>query len=172
MNTPIVLTIIAEDKPGIVQTVSDVLHAHGGSWTQSNMSALAGYFAGILLASVPSDRSDACVADLHDLESKGIRVIANASRESKSTSKRHQYNLNLVGNDRPGIVRDIARVLSSYNVNVNDLETVVESASMSGGDVFRANAQLAIPAGTDIGALESELEEMANDLMVDITFQK
>jgi len=59
MKTSIVLTIIADDQPGIVNTVSKALYNHGGGWTDSSMSSLAGQFAGILLASVPSERADA-----------------------------------------------------------------------------------------------------------------
>ena len=172
MNTSIVLTVIANDKPGVIQTVSGVLKKHGGSWNQSSMSSLAGQFAGILLASVPADRSDACLDELHGLESQGLRVIAHACSEETVRQDTHEYVLDLVGNDRPGIVHEITRVLANYNVNVHDLETVVEAASMGGGDLFRAKARLAIPAGTDIDLLEGEIEEMANDLMVEISFEK
>lgn len=172
MNTSIVLTIISEDHPGIIKTVSTVLHTHGGSWSQSSMSSLAGHFAGILLATVPSENAEACVAELHALETKGIRVIANLGTERPVEKDTLEYSLDLVGNDRPGIVRDITGVLSRHNVNVHDLESVTEAASMGGAELFRATAQLAVPDGTDIDALESELEEMANDLMVDISFKK
>ena len=67
MNTPIVLTVIADDHPGIINTVSEVLYKYGGAWTESSMASLAGQFAGILLASVPSDKADACVEALQGL---------------------------------------------------------------------------------------------------------
>lgn len=171
MNTSIVLTVIAEDRPGVIQTVSSALNKHGGSWTQSSMSSLAGQFAGILLASVPNDRTDACLAELQQLESEGLQVIAHVSCEEPVKDETHQYLLELVGNDHPGIVHDIFTVLANHNVNVHDLETLVEGASMGGGDLFRASALLVIPASADVDALESELEDVANDLMVDISFK-
>ena len=172
MNISIVLTVIADDKPGVIQIVSRVLKKHGGSWTQSSMSTLAGQFAGILLASVPRNRSDICLDELRGLESQGLHVIADVSSGEPSIEDTLEYDLDLVGNDHPGIVHDITSVLANYKVNVHDLETVVEPASMGGGEIFRANAHLMIPVGTDIEALEDELEEMANDLMVDISFNK
>jgi glycine cleavage system regulatory protein len=172
MNTSIVLTVIADDQPGVIQAVSSVLKNHGGSWTQSSMSSLAGQFAGILLASVPSDKTDACLAELHGLESRGMHIIAHASGGETATGKTHEYELELVGNDRPGIVHDITTVLANHKVNVHNLETTVESASMGGGELFKATAQLVVPESADIDALESELEDMANDLMVDIRFEK
>jgi len=172
MNTSIVLTILADDQPGIIQTVSSVLQKHGGSWTQSSMSSLAGQFAGILLVSVPDKNSTACQQDLHGLESRGLHVISHVGKPPLVTEETNVYVLELVGNDRQGIVHDITTVLINHNVNVKDLETLVEAASMGGGELFRAKAELVVPVSTDIGMLESELEELANDLMVDISFQK
>jgi glycine cleavage system regulatory protein len=172
MNTSIVLTIIADDQPGIIETVSDVLNKHGGNWTQSSMSSLAGQFAGILLASVPTDKADACLRELEDLEDEGMRIITHACDDEPQTESGIRFSLDLVGNDRPGIVHDITSVLAAHKVSVHDLETVVESASMAGGELFRAKAQLVAPESADIDALETELEDLANDLMVDIRFEK
>ena len=123
MNRSIVLTVIAEDRPGVIQAVSSVLKRNGGNWTQSSMSSLAGQFAGILLASVPSDRVDNCLEQLRALESEGLQVIAHVSSEVCHAEETQEYGLDLVGNDHPGIVNNITRVLAKYNVNVKDLET-------------------------------------------------
>lgn len=172
MNTSIVLTVIADDKPGVIKTVSSTLTSHGGSWIQSSMSSLAGQFAGILLVTVPADNTDAFLEALKDLESIGLRVIAHIGNGEPAAEVTNEYVLDLVGNDRAGIVRDITTVLASYDVNVHDFETVVEGASMAGGEIFRARAKLIVPVTTDTDALTDELEDMANDLMVDISFDK
>lgn len=172
MNTSIVLTIIADDQPGVINTVSQALYKHGGSWTQSSMSSLAGQFAGILLASVPSQKAQACVEELHQLKSQGLQVIAQVSSESPATDQTYEYNLDLVGNDRRGIVHDITTILTNHNVNVLNLETISESASMGGGNLFKAKAELVVPASVDIDVLEDDLENIANELMVDILFKK
>ena len=82
MNTSIVLTVIANDQPGVIQMVSRVVTEFGGSWTQSSMSSLAGHFAGILLVSVPSHKTEACIEKLQALESKGLRIMANVGSEA------------------------------------------------------------------------------------------
>ena len=172
MKTSIVLTIIADDQPGIINTVSKALYNHGGGWTDSSMSSLAGQFAGILLASVPSKEADACVEELRQLRTQGLHVVAHVSGESSTTEETHEYILDLVGNDRRGIVHDISTILANHNVNVLNLDTISESASMGGGDLFKARAELVVPASADIDALEDELENIANELMVDIVFKK
>jgi len=172
MNTSIILTIIADDQPGIIETVSKVLKKHNGNWTQSSMSSLAGQFAGILLASVPSDKTEACLAELKALASEGLRIIAHTSSGETQPENMEEYSMALVGNDRPGIVHDITGVLAAHKVSVIDFDTSVEGASMGGGDLFKAKATLLVPGSSDIFALESEIEDIANDLMVDIIFEK
>ena len=100
-----------------------------------------------------------------------MEVIAHVSSESTTTEKTQEYILDLVGNDRRGIVHDITTILTNHNVNVLNLDTISESASMGGGELFKAKAELVVPASTDIDVLESELEDIANELMVDILFK-
>jgi glycine cleavage system regulatory protein len=172
MKTSIVLTVIADDQPGIIQTVSETLQNHDGNWSQSSMSSLGGQFAGILLVSVPAEETDACLAELSGLESRGLKITARVCGDESPVTNASSFTLDLVGHDRPGIVHDITTVLASHQVSVHDLETVVESASMAGGELFKASAQLLVPEDTDVEALESELHDLANDLMVDIRFEK
>jgi len=171
MNTSIVLTVIADDQPGIIQRVSQVVTEFGGTWTQSSMSSLAGQFAGILLVSVPRNKTDACVEKLHALKSSGLHVIAHVGDKATEEEGTNEYSLELVGNDRPGIVHDITTLLARHHVNVLNLETLVEAASMGGGELFRAHAKLVVPVKADVDELEAEIEELANDLMVNITFE-
>lgn len=135
------------------------------------MSSLAGQFAGILLASVPGENREACLADIQALESRGLRVIACAAGEPITAEKTETYSLSLIGNDRPGIVHDITTLLANQKVSVQDFETMVEGASMGGGEIFKANAVLLVPENVDIDDLSTELEDLANDLMVDINFK-
>jgi glycine cleavage system regulatory protein len=170
MSTPIVLTILGKDHPGIVESLSAVLARHNGNWTQSSMSSLAGQFAGILLATVPRDNAAACIADLEALSATGLQVNVHASDISAPAAATQEFAMDLVGHDRHGIVRDITHVLTRHGVNVQELETEVESASMAGGSLFRARAWLSAPESVDLDALERELEEIANELMVEIRF--
>jgi glycine cleavage system regulatory protein len=172
MNTSIVLTVIADDHPGIVNAVSEVLYKHGGAWTESSMASLAGQFAGILLASVEREAAEACINELQGLASQGLRVIAQLGEAPLDAGAMREYMLDLVGNDRRGIVHDITSVLARFDVNVQQLETVVEGVPMGGGEVFKATARLLVPQDTDIDALETELEAIANELMVKITLKE
>ena len=53
-------------------------------------------------------------------------------------------------------------------MNVEELQTECVAAPESGQPLFRATAQLRLPAGVDEASLRTALEAVAADLMVDI----
>ena len=171
MSTSIVLTVVSDDHPGIVEALSDVIANHGGNWTESSMMSLAGKFAGILLVPVPTDQADDFISALEALESEGIQVVAQRSDAVSDADAAREYSIELVGQDRPGIVYEITEVLAKHGVNVQELETTVQSASMSGESLFMANARIFIPREADLEKLQDELEDLANELMVDIELE-
>ncbi|WP_263143768.1 ACT domain-containing protein [Pseudomonas sp. RIT-PI-AD] len=163
----LVLTVIAADQPGLVERIAQCIAAQGGNWLDSRMSRMAGQFAGILRVAVPGEGYDALVKSLQDLAAQGIRVmVAGGGSEPALDGKSIQ--LDLVGNDRPGIVRDITRLLAEQGVNLERLHTEVLPAPMSGEPLFHAQALLAVPAGLALDALQARLETLADDLMVEL----
>ncbi|WP_210397161.1 glycine cleavage system protein R [Motiliproteus sediminis] len=168
MKKSLVLTLIGPDKPGIVEQLSALLANHGGNWEQSSMSRLAGQFAGILIASVDDAAESALMNDLQGLEQQGLRVLATADQADLPIREGRTVRLELLGNDKPGIVREISAALASRNVSVDSLETEVVSGSMSADLLFKANAVLLVPPGSDLDDLQDALEAIAADLMVEI----
>ncbi len=165
----LVVTVVARDQPGIVEALSATATEHGANWLGSRMARLAGEFAGIVELSVPSGRADALREALSALEERGLRVVVQRSDDAELEPAREDaLRLEVVGNDRPGIVREISQGLARRGVNVLELETRCESAAMSGEILFRATASLVLPSELDAGALAEELEKIADDLMVDL----
>lgn len=164
----LVLTIIGKDQPGLVDRVAAVIADHGGSWEESRMAHLAGQFAGILRASVPADRVATVEKELRSLESGGLRVTIEHGQEKSTSEERPLVHLELIGTDRPGIIRSISHALAERGVNVEELKTECDSAPWSGDTLFKATAELRVPPGFDLDALRGDLEDIAQDLMVDI----
>jgi glycine cleavage system regulatory protein len=172
MNRSIVLTVIADDQPGIVEELSDALATHGGNWTESSMMTLAGKFAGILLAEVPEERADSFLQVLESLEIGGMEIVAQRSDAPARPEGTREFSIELVGQDHPGIVHDITAVLAHLGINVLELETTVQSASMSGESLFIAHARILVPDDVPLEQLRDEMEDLANELMVDIELEE
>ena len=169
MAGSLVLTVIGPDRPGLVDALSSAVAAHGANWLESRMARLGGHFAGLLRVSVPDAQSEALRLALHALESEGLRVLAMAGEAPDPDPNDRTLALELVGLDRPGIIREISRAIALRGVNVEELDTCCESAAMSGENLFRARAQLRAPAGTSLEELRATLEKIAGELMVDLS---
>ncbi len=165
----LVMTIIGQDRPGLVESVAALVTEHDGNWLESRMSRLGGHFAGILRIEVPEAHEQALTSALKQLAERGLTVVAHPDRaEPPPAAAGRLSTLEIVGQDRPGIVRQISHALARYGVNVEDLQTECGSAAMSGETLFKARARLSIPETCDTASLRQELEKIAADLIVDI----
>lgn len=169
MRTSLVLTVIGDDRPGIVEALAAEALALGANWEESRMARLAGKFAGLLRVSVEADRAADLTARLTALEPALTVVVQGAAAPDEAQVR--ALRLDLVGNDRPGIVRDIARALAAQRINIDELETGVTSAPMTGELLFRASAHLRVPASVTMDALRRQLEGLAGELMVDLELE-
>lgn len=170
-QTSLVLTILGADRPGLVESIARVVADHGANWVESRMAHLAGQFAGILRVEVAADRADALAVALRALSAAGLESIVTpdpAASGLAPLTDRPLLRLELVGQDRPGIVREITRILASQGVNVEELATECVAAPTTGQMLFRATAQLRLPPGVTEASLRTALEAVAADLMVDI----
>ncbi len=167
MHIHLVLTVIGRDRPGLVSAVSETIAAGGGNWLDTRMARLSGQFAGMLLVAIAPEKADALVASLRKMEAQGLRFIIEKSDEPTPIAGR-TVRLELVGLDRPGIIRDISRVLAAQNVSIAELESECVSGSFSGEAMFKAKARLTLPDELHIEELRQSLEALAQELMVDL----
>jgi glycine cleavage system regulatory protein len=167
MRTSLVLTVIGADRPGLVEQLAALVLAAGANWEESRMARLAGEFAGLLRVNVDAERADALAATLTSLDAEGLTVVIKRSVDAEPGAFR-TCDLDLVGDDHPGIISDISRVLARHRVNIEELETEVTSAPMSGDALFRARARLRMPSTMDVDELRGVLEAIAGDLMVEV----
>jgi glycine cleavage system regulatory protein len=171
MQVSLVMTVIGPDRPGLVGQLSAVITEHGGNWLESRMAHLGGEFAGILRIEVPAEQEQNLQDKLRSLKSQGLTVYPHKDITASAPPSGSLAIVELIGHDRPGIVRQISQVLAQHRVNVEELVTNRESAPMSGEMLFRATATVRLPASCPLGQLQSALEEIASDLMADITIR-
>ena len=173
MSLSLVLTVIGDDRPGIVEQIATAISEHSGNWLESSMSHLSGKFAGIVCVSIPDSQLDAVKSALAGLS--GLRITSEVSKSGESpetTAGSRRLKLSLVGHDRIGIVREVSQVLARHAVNVEDLTTYTASAPMAADILFHATEVLTASPSLDARALTNDLEHLSNDLMVDITLDE
>lgn len=166
MIKSIVITLIGDDRPGIVESISKIIVNHQGEWVESRLVNLSGKFAGVLRANIPEQQCDAFTAAL-EAGTEGLNISIEKV-QVQSTEKGKSYKLELVGQDRPGIIHRISSALVNNGATVDEMESEVVEASMSGEKLFKANIILCLAEGYTIDRLNAELEDLANELIVDI----
>ena len=173
MQTPLVLTVISPDRTGLVESLARTVAAHGGNWLESRMCRLGGEFAGILRLELPVANKPALLEALQVLQRDGLQIVVRADQPAVAVAAGGtQAKLEILGSDRPGIVREITHALARAGVNVEEFSSEVTSAPMSGEILFKAGARLQLPGGCDLSALKKELEKIAADLLVDVALMK
>lgn len=167
--TTLILTVAGADRPGLVAAVADVVAAHDGNWENSRLAELAGLFAGVVQISLPATRVDAVTAAVQAID--GLTVMVHTAADAEDQPSR-TVELQILGNDRPGIVREISAVLSAHGVSIDTIEAATRDAAMAGGRLFEASVAAEIAASEDLDALRADLERLTSELQVDITLDQ
>ncbi len=167
MKQSLVMTVIGQDRPGLVESLSAIIEAHGGNWEESRMVRLAGQFAGLLHVHVPTEQAAELEATLRGLERLSV-VVSRAPEEPAASEESHLLELEVEGQDHPGIVHRVAQAVAARGVNIEELETDLGSAPMTGQKMFLARARLLAPKSVRLEDLTDDLEDLADDLMVEV----
>jgi glycine cleavage system regulatory protein len=163
----VVITVIGRDRPGLVEAIAAAIAQHGGNWLEGRMAHLAGQFAGLVRIEVAKERVAELREALARLESGGLQVRAEGGTEEPARPSR-AMDVELLALDRPGLLHEVSHLLATRRVNIEELETEVYSAPMTGDRMFRAQARVSVPAEVDEHELRESFERLARDLMVDI----
>jgi len=170
MNISFVLTVLSDDQPGLVKTLSDVINEYAGSWSDSRMIHLAGKFAGLLKVSVPEGQADELIAALNSLQDDGIEIAIETVLDSAHAEAGETLVIEVLGQDAPGIVNAITNQLAGLSVNIEELHSEQRPAPMSSETLFYAKLKLSIPSDIKSRDVQKALEELPDQLMVDIDF--
>ncbi|KAA9157534.1 amino acid-binding ACT protein [Microbacterium lushaniae] len=165
--TTLVLTLVGDDRAGIVAAVATIVDAAGGNWESSQLAELAGAFAGIVEVSVPDERADELREALSGMD--GLVTVTTVAAASAAHAPARHIALQVLGNDHPGIVREITAALSTHGLSIDRMTTEVRDAAMSGGRLFEASIEARVPAGLDVDDVRGELERVAAEIQVDLT---
>lgn len=158
---------VADDRPGLTQSLADAIVEAEGNWLESHFATLGGKYVGSVLVELPAEKLDQLEESAGRMDASGFRVsVLPAARGV--TPGGQPLRFELVGKDRPGIVREVSTALASLGVSIDDLETGTEEGAMFGGTLFRAKARVLVPKGTALDDVRHALENISGEIMVDI----
>lgn len=169
-----ILFLVGKDRPGIVDDVSSFLFDRGANIEDSHMAAMGGRFAIMTLFSCSSGQLTTINAELDHLQSFGFEVSLHEADDPAALPAQAGLPLKLevVSMDHPGIVQHVVSILHRHNVNIHTLETRVSSAPLSGSPLFDLVLEASVPANESIPGIKEELNELAAEMNLDLSFGK
>ncbi|WEK14357.1 MAG: amino acid-binding ACT protein [Candidatus Microbacterium phytovorans] len=165
--THLVLSVVGDDRTGLVSALADAVAAHGGNWERSELAELAGAFAGIVLVSVPDARAAELTEALRGLDGL-LRVTTHTGTPATSPSGR-SLTFTVLGNDRPGIVRDVTTAISAHALSIDGFTSRTLEAPMAGGTLFEATVTVRMSEHADEAPVITALERLADEIQVDLS---
>ena len=164
----LVLSVVGSDRPGLTRALAGAVLSAGGNWLESHLSRLGGLYVGSVLIELPADSVDALRAAVEAVDAQGLEVrVAPASAGSAPPGEALQ--LDLVGQDRTGIVSQVTAVLSGLETNIETLKTWVGAEPHSGIPLFHMQARARLPVGLQASEVQAALQEISAEIMVDIS---
>jgi len=162
------ISVLGDDKSGLVDGLSKIIVANNGDWIESNMSSFEGKFAGILKVNVPSSNAAKLKKELTS-SSLGLQIVCEETKPVDALNNVKSYNIELIGQNHVGIINKLSHVLADeLDANVEELKTEIIDASMSGEQLFKAQINLHLPTSLDENLIRDKLEQIADEMMVEI----
>lgn len=170
MTSRMILSAIGPDRPGLTQALAEAVHGAGGNWLESHLSHLGGQYVGAVLVEIAEDRVVELEAAARGVDAQGLHVKVIRAGEAPAEATGDTLKIEIVGQDRPGIVREVTSALAPLGVNIEDLVTGTENSAWSGDLLFRATARLSLPASVTLDQVQDALEAISAEIIVDLTF--
>ena len=164
----LVVSLVGADRQGIVSSLAERAERFGANWAASRMTKLANEFAGTVHFEVPRENADALANSLRGLESSGLQIIIARSDATKTPNAFRSVELELVGEDRVGIVSRLTKILAQRGISIENIHTEIARSGVSGKQTFKVEAHLLVPAALSMDAVRLVLGTLASDMMVDI----
>ena len=170
MRTILILSFITDDRPGLTSAISEAIAGFQGNWMESRLSLMAGKFTGVLQISVPTDNVSPLRDTLSQLKDGSISwLVEEVADRPISAGASISLRIDLVGNDRTGIIQDVTDILSALNLNIADMTSEFSDAPMSSEKLFRASILVSGPETIEETLIEERLESLANELMIEVS---
>ena len=169
MSQWVAITVLGQDRPGIVAGITRVLYEHGCNLEDSNAMRLRDAFAMILIAQLPESPDLAGLCERLGQAAVGLSVSVDlrdlGGQEPLPPPAGRQCSLAVYGADQPGIVYHVTQELCGLACNVTDVTT------HCAGGVYVMLLQMTVPDGVDDAVIEDHLARLRASLRVDITLR-
>ncbi len=167
-----VLTVLGNDKPGIIAGVTKALFREGCNLEDISMTVLEGELAMIMVVSLDQKARGRLEKIFSDLcKKQGLDFFWKDLKKKKAGGPTHPqgsktFLISAIGRDRTGIVYKISQVLARFRINITDLNSKILGKGTK--SLYAMVLEADVPAGFKISKLEKAFKQLARFLKIEI----
>ena len=168
------LSILGQDRPGIVAAVSKVLFEQNCNIENVSQTTLQFEFAGIFIVSMPTDLSVEALHQSLDAEMSPLGLDTHITMLKPPTApvsppQSESYIITTKGPDRKGLVAGISEVIARFEGNITNLQAVFKGGDDPGDNIMIYEVD--VPPKIDQQSMYQELRSRTSELKLDIDIQ-
>ncbi|MEX0386671.1 glycine cleavage system protein R [Spiribacter onubensis] len=164
----LVISALGEDRPGLVNELSQLISETGCSIEDSRMTVLGGDFAIVMLVEGRWNELAKLEAGLPSAGRRlGLAVQARRTHPGAPAANLLPYSVEVVSVDHPGIVHQLANFFASREINIRDLTTSTYAAAHTGTPMFQVQMTIDVSAALHIARLREEFMDLCDQLNLD-----
>ena len=165
----IVLSVTGSDRPGLTSALAEAVAGVGGNWQEGNLSQLGGLYVGSVLVELEANKQIDLEEAVRAIDKQGLAVSIHHA-QAENVGQGAPLLFELVGQDRPGIIREVTAILAKLGANIESLSSGEQTGAWAGEHLFHAEVTATLPEGISPDDAQAALEEISSEIMVDFSF--
>lgn len=165
----LVLTVTGSDRPGLTAALSQAVLDAGGNWQAGHLSRLGGLYVGSVLVELAPGQLAQFEASVRAIDAQGLTVTSQPAGDDPA-AQQGALLFELIGQDRPGIIRQVTAILAGLGANIESLSSGEQTGAWGGERLFWAKVAATLPEGVSPEDVQAALEEISSEIMVDFSF--
>ena len=170
MDANLVVTITGPDKIGLVERVSKLVVECHGNISASRMAHLGGEFAMLMYIIISDQNLEKLNNKLNSLTKEGFKLTSAATKQDdpQQYAGWMPYQIEVTGADHEGIIHQITRYFADNGFNIENMDTNMVKAPVSGIPLFQMSAVVLLPPDQLAQSWKKDLKAVADEQNVDI----
>jgi glycine cleavage system transcriptional repressor len=163
-----VISAVGEDRPGIVNDLTELIKELELNIDDSRMTVLGGEFAVLMSVAGEAEAISALEPRLTALcQELGLAHLFRPTTERSAATRGLPYRVRVTAMDHPGIVQPIAGFFSARQINIEDLHTQLQHAAHTGTPIFNLEMKIYLPAASEAHTLAADFDAFCDEQDLD-----
>jgi glycine cleavage system transcriptional repressor len=157
----IIINAFGPDKPGLVYKISKIILSYNGNIENSKMILLESDFTILMLVKIESSKIESLKKELNNFSE--LDISFRYTNQKEKNIKYFNYSFSISVADNEGIIYLYSDLFRKHRINIENMETEINNAPISGFPIFILKSLLNIPCDLDIIILKKELKNIAQE---------